>query len=73
VNGKELDEPYVPSGYLDQQSYPPVVVKADHYFVLGDHRGSSNDSRVWGTVDRRDIYGKAVFVYWPLNQVGLVR
>jgi len=73
VNGKELDEPYVPSGYLDRQSYLPVQVKPDHYFVLGDHRGSSNDSRVWGTVDRSNIYGKAVFVYWPLGQMGLVR
>jgi signal peptidase I len=73
VNGMALPEPYVPPGYLDQQSYPSVRVEADHYFVLGDHRSSSNDSRTWGTVDRKYIYGKAVFVYWPLSQMGWVK
>ena len=70
VNGKPLAEPYVPSGYLDHQTYPPVRVDSDHYYVLGDHRDASNDSRVWGTVERRYIYGKAVFVYWPFSEVG---
>ncbi len=42
-------------------------------YVLGDHRESSNDSRVWGTVDRKYIYGKAVFVYWPFSQFGALR
>ena len=73
VDGQPLAEPYVPPVYLDNQTYPPVRVEADHYFVLGDHRGSSNDSRVWGTVDRKYIYGKAVFVYWPVSQMGFVK
>jgi signal peptidase I len=54
------------------QSYSPVRVEPHHYFVLGDHRSSSNDSREWGTVDRQYIYGKAVFVYWPVSQAGWV-
>lgn len=70
VSGKPLIEPYVPPGYLDRQTYQPVYVEPNHYYVLGDHRESSNDSRVWGTVDRNDIYGKAVFVYWPFSQLG---
>jgi len=72
VNGKALEEDYVPEGYRDRQSMPPVHVDADRYFVLGDHRSSSNDSRSWGTVPRGDIYGKAVFVYWPLDKLGRV-
>ncbi len=70
VNGKALREPYLVPGALDQLSYPPVTVESDHYYVLGDHRESSNDSRVWGAVDRKYIYGKAVFVYWPFSQFG---
>jgi signal peptidase I len=73
VNGKPLSEPYVPPSYLDEQSYPPVRVEPNHYYVLGDHRSSSNDSRVWGTVNGQHIYGKAAFVYWPLSQMGWVR
>ncbi len=72
VNGRALREPYVPPEYLDAQSYSPVKVEPHHYFVLGDHRSSSNDSREWGTVDRSFIYGKAVLVYWPLGQAGWV-
>ena len=73
INGKPLAEAYVPPSYLDHDSYPPVCVEPDHYYVLGDHRESSNDSRVWGTVDRSFIYGKAAFIYWPLDQLGAVR
>lgn len=70
INGKLLSESYIPLSYLDHENYPATYVDADRYFVLGDHRESSNDSRVWGTVDRKYIYGKAVFVYWPFSQLG---
>jgi len=73
VNGEKLDEPYVPDEYRDHQSLSATTVTADHYFVLGDHRSSSNDSRAWGTVERKDIYGKAVFVYWPLDKLGRLK
>jgi signal peptidase I len=72
VNGKKLDEPYVPADYRDHISMPKETVPVDDYFVLGDHRSSSNDSRVWGFVDRGEIYGKAVFVYWPPDKIGPV-
>src|SRR5215813_9935633 len=67
VNGQRLRETYVPEEYRDHNSYPELVVPPDKYYVLGDHRSSSNDSRAWGLVDRSYIYGKAVFVYWPLE------
>jgi signal peptidase I len=73
VNGKRLAEDYVGEKYRDYQSRPPERIGPDEYFVLGDHRNSSNDSRAWGLVPRQDIYGKAVFVYWPLDQMGRVR
>src|SRR5512142_1318332 len=53
VNGKALLEPYIPRAYLDHQSLPVTIVEPKHYFVLGDHRESSNDSRVWGAVDQK--------------------
>jgi signal peptidase I len=73
VNGTKLDEPYVPAAYRDNQSITELVVPDDCYYVLGDHRSSSNDSRSWGPVHRRHIFGKAVFVYWPIDKMGLIR
>ncbi len=73
VNGHALREDYVPEEYRDRQSLPEVTVPAGQYYVLGDHRTSSNDSRAWGTVERQFIYGKAVFVYWPIEKMGRVR
>jgi signal peptidase I len=70
VNGQEIQEPYVPDDYRDRVSLDRVTVAAGEYFVLGDHRSSSNDSRTWGTVPRNYIYGKAVFSYWPLDRLG---
>ena len=72
VNGKELTEPYVPPSYLDGSSYGPVQIPDGNYFVMGDHRDSSNDSRVFGPVSRPYIYGKAVFAYWPVNHFGSI-
>ena len=73
LNGKMLVEDYVPTIYQDDRSYSEVVVPPDSYFVLGDHRSLSNDSRDFGPVDASYIYGKAVFGYWPVDKVGRLR
>jgi signal peptidase I len=73
VNGEALDEDYVPSDYADTRSYSEMVVPSNSYFVLGDHRSMSNDSRDFGTVHERYIYGKAVFGYWPMEKLGRLR
>ncbi len=70
VNGRTIPEPYVPSQFADFSDFGPIRVPGDSYFVMGDHRISSNDSRVFGPVANRFIYGRAVFAYWPFEQFG---
>jgi signal peptidase I len=73
VNGLVAPEAYLPASFRDGDSYPPTEVRKGYYFVLGDHRRSSNDSRSWGEVPEKYIYGRAVFRFWPLDRVGPIR
>src|SRR5262245_43356642 len=70
VNGDLLEDTYIIPEFKDKRSYPSVYVEPGHYYVLGDHRNQSNDSRMWGLVPEKYIYGKAVFRYWPMSKIG---
>lgn len=73
VNGKRLEEDYVPREYGDLRSYFELTVPKNSFYVLGDHRSLSNDSRDFGPVGAGYIYGKAVFGYWPMDKLGRLR
>ena len=73
INGQRLKESYVPDRFSDDRSVSEMVLPPHKYFLMGDHRSISSDSRDFGPVDRELIYGKAAFVYWPFEQVGVVR
>ena len=70
VNGVTLNEPYV------SMNATPIVntwkIPPDQYFVLGDNRPTSEDSRFWGPIPRAYIVGKAIFVYWPTNKLKII-
>ena len=72
VNEHALREPYVPARFRDERSEPERVIPAGDFWVMGDHRNISSDSRDFGPVPRPLIYGKAAFVYWPMDQTGVV-
>lgn len=67
INGEALPEPFPHGTYL--QNIPPRPLGPLEYFVLGDNRGNSNDSRVFGPIMRDDIKGRVWFRYWPLTEL----
>ncbi len=70
LNGTPQPEPYA---RRDTRSFPAVVVPARSYYVLGDNRGDSEDSRVWGFVPAQALVGRAMFGVWPLSHAGTLR
>ncbi len=69
VNGKRLVEPYLVEG-ITTSDFAPVRVAVDNYFVMGDNRPESFDSRFWGTVEREKIIGRALIRVWPPTRFG---
>lgn len=72
VNGQNVPEGYVLAAFRDDESHEAIVVPKGYYYVLGDHRSSSNDSRSWGEVPEKYIYGKAFLRFWPLSKIGVI-
>ena len=74
VNGRRLDEPYLAPEYTRvPDAVPATTVSPHHYFVTGDNRDNSSDSRQWGLVPEGYICGEAVFRFWPINEIGVIR
>jgi len=75
VNGEiQSDEDYIkPCGDSSSCNLPDeITIPPDHYFMMGDNRGASDDSRYWGPVPRDWIIGQAFFTYWPIDRIGLL-
>ena len=75
-NGQPVNEPYVQISGLpnrERDNFPPLTVPPNKYFVMGDNRDDSADSRVWGFVDRSAIHGKAWRIYWSWEGLGNIR
>jgi signal peptidase I len=72
INGSPLEEPYLPQNVKIYGNFAPVKIPEDHYFMMGDNRNSSEDSRYWGFMPAKNIRGRAVFRLWPLDRFGSI-
>jgi signal peptidase I len=73
IDGRAVHEDYLPHNPSGVGDFGPVRVPEGSYFVMGDNRANSQDSRVWGAVPRKNILGKAQFLFWPPTRIRIVR
>jgi signal peptidase I len=71
IDGKKLDEPYIKATRRDGDSYPARTIPKGEYFMMGDNRNGSCDSRKWGTVPRKNLIGKVIATYWPPSRISI--
>jgi signal peptidase I len=69
INGKRLNEPYIKPARRDSRTVAPLKIPPGQYFMMGDNRASSCDSRSWGTVPRANLIGKVFATYWPPSRI----
>jgi signal peptidase I len=69
IDGKKLNEPYVQPSRRDSRTIAPIKIPQGQYFMMGDNRSSSCDSRAWGTVPKKDLIGKVFATYWPPSRI----
>ena len=77
INDKRLDEEYIMSEYeyhacKENMYCGPFIIPENNYFMMGDNRGNSQDSRFWGTLHKDRFIGRAVFTFWPINRLGII-
>lgn len=71
INGRRIDEPYIHRARRDVRSVAPTRIPRDRFYMMGDNRSSSCDSRRWGTVSRSNLIGKVVATYWPPQRISI--
>jgi len=71
IDGKKLNEPYIKPGRRDDRTLGPIKIPKGQYFMMGDNRSLSCDSRSWGTVPRKNLIGKVVATYWPPTRISI--
>ncbi len=68
IDGKVLEQPFLPKKFTYNSNFGPVKIPENEYFMMGDNRNNSEDSRYWGTLPDENIIGRAIFVYWPFDR-----
>ncbi len=70
INGEEIQEPYLPENFTVSYDDSEYEINENEYFVMGDNRNNSADSRVFGPISSEKIFGKVIFIYGPLSRIG---